>query len=164
MPLTTAEREERIAQYERGPLRLRNALAVVPDNALKWRPAPGRWSAHEVVCHCADSETNAYARIRFLVAEKDPVIMGYDQDEWARRFDYHRLPLEPALHTIDAVRACTTVLLRTLSEEAWLRQGRHTQSGPYSAEDWLRSYSDHLETHARQIERNLAAWELSPLR
>jgi hypothetical protein len=159
MPLTAAEREERIEQYERGPLRIRNALAVVPDNALKWRPAPGRWSVHEVVCHCADSETNAYARIRFLVAEKDPVIMGYDQDEWARRFDYHRLPLDPALYTIEAVRASTTVLLRTLSEEAWLRQGRHTQSGPYSAEDWLRSYSDHLETHARQIERNLAAWE-----
>jgi hypothetical protein len=55
MPLTAAEREERIAQYERGPLRIRNALAVVPDNALKWRPAPGRWSVHEVVCHCADS-------------------------------------------------------------------------------------------------------------
>jgi hypothetical protein len=26
-------------------------------------------------------ETSAYARIRFLVAEKDPVIMGYDRDE-----------------------------------------------------------------------------------
>jgi|SRR5215470_893433 len=162
MPFSAAEIEERIDQYERGPLRLRDALALVPDAAVRWRPASGRWSVHEIVCHCADSETNGAARIRYLVAEKDPVILGYDQDEWARRFDYHRLPLEPALRTIEAVRAGTAVLLRTLPEEAWRREGRHTQSGRYTAEDWLRVYGDHLETHARQIERNLAAWEESP--
>ena len=161
MPFTAAAREERIAQYERGPLRLRDALALVPDAAVRWRPAAGRWSVHEVVCHCADSETNAAARIRYLVAEKDPVIVGYDQEEWARRFDYHSLPLQPALRTVDAVRASTTVLLRKLPEEAWLREGRHSESGRYSAQDWLRIYSDHLEKHARQIERNLAAWQES---
>jgi hypothetical protein len=161
MPFTAAEREERIAQYERGPLRLRDALAQVPDAAVRWRPAAGRWSVHEVVCHCADSETNAAARIRYLLAEKDPVIVAYDQDEWARRFDYHSLPLEPALRTVDAVRASTAVLLRKLPEDGWRREGRHSESGRYSAEDWLRIYSDHLEKHARQIERNLAAWQES---
>ncbi|PYQ15769.1 MAG: hypothetical protein DMF80_07685 [Acidobacteria bacterium] len=161
MPFTAAEREERIAQYERGPLRLRDALALVPDDAVRWRPAPGRWSVHEVVCHCADSETNAAARIRYLVAEKEPVIVGYDQDEWARRFDYHSFPLEPALRTVDAVRATTTVLLRKLPEAAWRKEGRHSESGRYTAEDWLRIYSDHLEKHARQIERNLTAWQES---
>ena len=25
---------------------------------MKWRPGKGKWSVHEVVCHCADSETN----------------------------------------------------------------------------------------------------------
>lgn len=161
MPFTAAEREERIVQYERGSLRIRDTLALVPDAAVRWRPGPRRWSVHEVVCHCADSETNGAARIRYLVAEKEPVIVGYDQDEWARRFDYHALPLEPALRTIEAVRASTAVLLRTLPEEAWRKEGRHSESGRYSAEDWLRIYSDHLEKHARQIERNLAAWQES---
>jgi hypothetical protein len=50
-------------------------------------------------------------------------------------------------------------MLRTLTDEAWSRAGRHTESGPYSTEDWLRIYSDHLEGHARQIERNLEAWK-----
>jgi len=27
------------------------------------------------------------------------------------------------------------------------------------AEDWLRIYAGHLETHTRQLERNLAAWQ-----
>jgi len=90
------EREKLIQQYADGPRRLREALAKVPEAARKWRPAPGEWSAHEVVCHCADSETNSYARIRFVVAEPEPLIQGYDQEAWARTFDYHALPLEPA--------------------------------------------------------------------
>ena len=47
---------------------------------------------------------------------------------------------------------------RRLPEAAWQRAGRHTESGPYSAEDWLRIYAEHLEGHAQQIEANLAAW------
>jgi hypothetical protein len=140
---------------------LRAALAKVPEAARTWRPAPGEWSAHEVVCHCADSETNSYARIRFLVAEKDPVIQGYDQENWARTFDYHALPLEPALATVESVRASTAALIRTLSEADWAKRGRHTESGAYGAEEWLEIYADHLENHARQIENNLAAWQKS---
>lgn len=156
------ERQGRIDQYARGPLRLRSALALVPDAAVKWRPAPGRWSAHEVVCHCADSEANAAIRLRYLIAEKDPVVVGYDQDQWARLFDYHAHPLEPALLTVEAVRANTVPLLRRMTEEMWKREGRHTESGRYTVLDWLRIYSDHLEKHARQIERNLEAWEAEP--
>src|SRR4051794_35576602 len=158
MSMTATEREQRIEQYARGPLRLHEALHLVPDQAVKWRPAPGKWSAHEIVCHCADSEMNGAARIRYVIAEKDPVVMGYDQDAWARIFDYHARPLEPALAVIEAVRAHTTALLRVLGEEAWAKAGRHSESGAYSAEQWLRIYSDHLEGHARQIERNVEAW------
>ena len=161
MSLTRSERERLIQQYVDGPARLEGAWARVPAEARQWRPAPGEWSAHEVACHCADSETNGAARIRYLVAQKDPVIVGYDQDEWARVFNYHALPLEPALRTIEAVRAGTTLLLRTLPEDAWRKEGRHSDSGKYTAQDWLRIYSDHLEKHARQIERNLGAWKES---
>lgn len=156
--MDSTERERLIRQYADGPCRLREALAKVPEAARTWRPAPGEWSAHEVVVHCADSETNSFARIRFLAAEKEPVIQGYDQEAWARIFDYHALPLETALAVVDAVRASTAALVRTLPEAAWARTGRHTESGPYGAEDWLRIYADHLEVHARQIENNLAAW------
>jgi hypothetical protein len=157
--VSPAERERLIRQYAEGPGRLRQALAKVPEEARKWRPAPGEWSAHEIVCHCADSETNSYARIRFVVAEKEPVIQGYDQEVWARVFDYHALPLEAALATVDAVRATTAALVRTLPSAAWAKTGRHSESGPYGAEDWLRIYADHLENHARQIENNLAVWQ-----
>ena len=159
MGMTAAERNVRIERYERGPALLRAALESVPAAARKWRPGPGKWSVHEVVCHCADSETNAYARIRFLVAEDKPVIQGYDQERWAQRFDYHSLPLQPALATVEAVRASTAALLRRLPDPAWALEGTHSESGRYTAEGWLDIYAEHLEKHSRQIERNLAAWE-----
>ncbi len=164
MALARAEREALIQRYAEGPARLRAALATVPAAALTWRPAPKEWSAHEIACHCADAETNAYARIRYLVAETEPVIVGYHQEEWAATFDYHGLPLETALATVEAVRAHTTALIRRLPEEAWARAGRHTESGRYTGEDWLRLYAEHLEVHARQIEGNVEQWRAAQSR
>jgi hypothetical protein len=158
MGMSQAEREKLIEQYARGAARVKEALAKVPGEALAWRPAEGKWSVHEVVVHCADSETNAALRIRYLLAEKDPLIVGYDQDAWARLFDYHAQPLEDALAATTAARGRTVPLLRKMSEADWKKAGRHTESGPYTADDWLRIYAAHLEGHASQIERNLAAW------
>jgi hypothetical protein len=138
---------------------LRAAWAAVPSEARQWRPAEGEWSAHEVVCHCADSETQAASRIRILVVDKAPVIQGYDEAAWARDLDYHQHPVELALATVDAVRANTAALLRRLPPSAWQKTGRHTESGPYTAESWLGIYGEHLEVHARQIESNMAGWQ-----
>lgn len=156
--MTPSEREQLIGRYADGPRLLRAALAKVPAEALKWRPAERKWSVHEVVCHCADSETNAAMRIRYVVGESDPAIVGYDQDRWAVAFDYHSLPLEPSLAQVEAVRAYTAALLSRLPDAAWSRAGTHTESGRYTAEDWLKIYADHLDIHARQIERNVAAF------
>ncbi|HEY7252597.1 MAG TPA: DinB family protein [Methylomirabilota bacterium] len=159
MALTRSERAQLIRRYADGPARLERAIATVPAEARQWRPAPGEWSAHEVVWHCADSETNAAARIRYVVCETDPLVLGYDENVWAVALDYHGQPLEPALATVVAVRATTALVIHALPEVAWRREGRHTASGRYTAEDWLRIYAEHLEIHARQIEANLAAWQ-----
>jgi hypothetical protein len=154
-------RSARIEQYAAGAARLRAAWESVPPEARQWRPAPGEWSAHEVICHAADSETNAYARIRFVVAEDSPVIQGYDQERWARVLEYHSLPAESALAAVDAVRAHTTALIRRLPEAAWRRVGTHSESGRYRGDDWLDIYSVHLEDHARQIEENVRSFRRS---
>jgi len=100
MRYSADEREALIKRYEEGSSRLRDAFAKVPREAWKWRPAPDRWSVHEIVCHCADSETNAAMRIRYLVAEEKPVVLGYDQARWARVLDYHHAKIELALAAV----------------------------------------------------------------
>ena len=66
--------------------------------------------------------------------------------------------METALAVVTGVRDSTTALIRRLHDSAWSNVGRHTESGRYTAEDWLKIYADHLEGHARQIEGNVAAW------
>ncbi|HEY6853574.1 MAG TPA: DinB family protein [Gemmatimonadales bacterium] len=159
MALSAAERDALIERYANGPAVLKAALQKIPAAAMQWRPGTGKWSAHEIIVHCADSESNSHGRIRQLLAEERPVIHGYDQDRWARELDYHTLPLEPALATTTAVRANTVPILRRLTEAQWRRSGTHSESGAYSMEDWLKTYAAHLDGHARQLERNLAAWK-----
>jgi hypothetical protein len=158
VPLSSQDRAALIERYAQGPALLKAALAKMPREAVPWKPAPNRWSAHEIVVHCADSESNAALRIRYLLAEERPVIQGYDQDRWALQLHYRDHPADVALSTVEAVRAHTTPLLRRMTDEQWRRVGEHTESGRYAAEDWLRIYAEHLEKHSGQIERNLAAW------
>ncbi|MFN8010780.1 MAG: DinB family protein [Holophagaceae bacterium] len=158
-PPSRAERDAFLDRYEAGPARLRQAWSEVPPAARTWRPAEGAWSAHEVVVHCADSETYGATRIRLVLAEAEPLIVGYDENAWARTFDYHACDVELAFRALEAARANTLALLRRLPDGAWGRLGRHSHSGPYSDADWLRIYAEHLEVHAAQIRRNLAAWQ-----
>lgn len=157
-----ATRADHLRRYAEGPALLRRAWEALPAEARAWRPAEGKWSAHEVVVHCADSETYAAIRIRLLLAEAEPLVVGYDENRWARRFDYHAADPELALHLVETVRAHTSAMLSMLPDEAWGRMGRHTHSGPYGTDHWLRSYGEHLEVHAAQIRRNLAAWAEGP--
>lgn len=156
--MTPAERNACIERYANGPAQLEAAFARIPVEARQWRPVPGKWSAHEIIVHCADSEANAHMRIRYLVSEKEPLVVGYDQDRWASDQDYHTHPLDLAFATVRAVRANTVPLLRRLTEAQWAKVGRHTESGAYGAETWLRTYAEHLEIHTRQLERNREAW------
>ena len=159
--MTPAERKKLIRQYAEGPAKLKAALAEVPKEALQWRPGPRKWSVHEVIVHCADSEVQAHTRIRKLLVEPDALIQGYDQDRWAAAMDYHQLPIGPALAAVEAVRGSTVPLLERMTEADWQKAGRHTEAGSYSAEKWLQVYAIHLdmEKHAGQIRRNVEGWK-----
>jgi hypothetical protein len=147
-----------IDDYREGPAVLRRAWETVPDAARKWSPEPGAWSAHQIIIHCADSETYAAIRIRLLAAEPRPLIVGYDQDTWTNVFSYHDQSVDDAFAVIEAVRAHTASIIRAQGEALWDRVGEHTESGTYSARDWLSIYSAHLHDHAVQIANNHQRW------
>lgn len=128
------------------------ALEGATDAELDARPAPGAWTAREIVHHLADSEMTSAIRLRRLIAEDSPVIHGYDQELFARRLYYDR-PLQPSLDAFRAARASTAALLERLTPAEWQRAGTHSESGPYSVERWLEIYADHAHNHADQIRR-----------
>ena len=150
--MDAAEREALIDRYEEGFRAVTAALAVITDAELEAREAPGEWSPREIVHHLADSEMTSAIRLRLLIAEDAPTLLGYDQEAFVRRL-YPDRPIEPSLSAFQAARAATTPILRRLGEEQWRRVGTHSESGSYTVEDWLRIYGRHAHDHADQIRR-----------
>jgi len=144
------ERKLLIAQYEDGYRAVALALLKITPEELDARPAPGKWSAREIVHHLGDSETTAAVRFRLLLAEDKPAIQGYDQDRFAGRLHYER-PHEASLEFFRAARAATAELMGCLAEADWLREGTHSEVGRYGLDTWLRTYAPHAHRHADQI-------------
>ena len=144
------EREQLMAQYKDGYRVIAEALVKITKEELDARPAPGKWTAREIVHHLADSEMTAAVRFRLLLAEDRPTITGYDQDDFARRLHYHR-PHEASLELFRAARASTAELMACLTEADWLREGMHSEIGRFGLDTWLRIYGQHAHRHADQI-------------
>ena len=151
--MTNEERQALVARYKQGFDEVRQSLEGMTDEQMKSRPLPGKWSAREIVQHLGDSEMTSAIRLRKLLTEDDPVIQGYDQDLYAARLRYNERPHGPALEAFRAARATTAQILDSMTEEDWARAGTHTESGRYTAEDWLTIYAAHAHNHAAQIRR-----------
>ncbi|HEY7184328.1 MAG TPA: DinB family protein [Blastocatellia bacterium] len=151
--MTQAERKNLIDKYAAGYDEVISALEGFPKEKLTANLIPGKWSAAEIVQHLADSEMASAIRLRRLLVEDRPVIHGYDQDLFATRLRYNERDLAPALEAFHGARTTTIQLLERMTEEDWRREGTHTESGRYTAEDWLQIYAAHAHGHADQIRR-----------
>ena len=151
--MTNEERQALIEQYKAGYEEVARSLEGFPEGALSARPLPGKWSAREIVQHLADSEMNSAIRLRKLLTEESPQIQGYDQEHYAASLRYNERPVEPALDALRGARATTGQLLDQMNDADWSRAGTHSESGRYTAGDWLRIYADHAHNHAAQIRR-----------
>jgi hypothetical protein len=149
--MTSDERKTLIAQYNDGYRVVAEAVAGATDAELDARPAPGKWTAREVVHHLADSEMTAAVRLRLLVATDNPEIVGYDQDQFARALYYDR-PIAASLDVFKAARRSSGEILERMTDADWARAvGTHTEHGAYTADRWLEIYAGHAHAHAEQI-------------
>jgi hypothetical protein len=144
-------RRKLVDQYNDGYRAVAEALAGAPEDELDTAPAPGKWTAREIVHHLADSEMTSAIRIRLLLAMPSPQIVGYDQDEFARRLHYADRPIAASVDAFKAARRTTAELLDRLSEAEWLSEGTHSEHGRYTIERWLEIYAPHAHAHAAQI-------------
>lgn len=149
-------RKRLIDQYKEGYRVVAEALTGATDAELDAHPAPGKWSAREIVHHLADSEMTSAIRLRLLLASEHPTIAGYDENEFARRLHYDR-PIEASLAALEVARRSTAELLDRMADADWAREGTHTESGRYTMDTWLEIYAVHAHNHAAQIRRARAA-------
>jgi hypothetical protein len=149
-------REELVARYKDGYRVVAGALAGASDAELDAVPAPGKWTARQIVHHLADSEMTSAVRLRLLVAEENAPIRAYDQDLFARTLHYDR-PIAASLLAFRGARESSAALLDLLTEVEWSKTGVHPEHAQYGVERWLEIYAAHAHDHAEQITRARAA-------
>ena len=138
------------------------ALAALPDEIARRRPAPGKWSAKEIVGHLVDSAANNHQRFVRAQFQDDLIFSGYAQDRWVTLQRYQDAPWEPLvafwreynLHlarVMDAVPDATRLrehARHNLHELAWRTV---PQDKPATLDYFMRDYVAHLHHHLRQI-------------
>lgn len=151
---THLDRATLLEAYEAGPERLRQAIAGLTREQMRAQLRPGVWSIQEIVVHMADSELNGAGRVRLVRAQPGSSFFGYDQDIWARAFQYRDLDddaVESAIQLFTALRATTLRLFTTASDADWHATGIHPEHGTVTLRNLLELYADHSERHISQI-------------
>lgn len=145
------ELAELLERFRRGAEILAVATTGASNPELDFEPAPGKWTARQIACHLADSEIVGHMRFRQVIAEDNPTLIGFDEAAWAEKLDYRKRKISVALETFRRIRGENYELLKSLPEEAFVRQGTHSERGPLSLLDLLEIYAAHAENHVRQI-------------
>jgi hypothetical protein len=158
-----SERQALIERYTQGHATVLAALDGISDAEMDADAAGEGWSPRQIVHHLADGEMTSAIRLRRLLVEERPVIGGYDEMTFSRVLKYSERPVEAALDAFSAARRTTAEILARMTDEDWAREGTHSESGRYTAEDWLQIYAAHAHDHAAQIARARQAYQRQPV-
>lgn len=140
-----------IDNFLAGPKTLRQAVAGLSREQLLARPVPGKWSTLEVVCHLADFDPILADRMKRVIAEDRPTLLGADEKRFAAALAYHERDLEEELTIIERTRQQLARILRTLPAEALNRVGVHNERGPLTLEKLLTTATNHIPHHVKFI-------------
>jgi hypothetical protein len=157
-PMTIEERSKKIQSYGAAYPLLVSALERYPREMWQFRPAPDRWTIHEILVHIADSEANSYIRCRRLLAEPGSAVLGYDEKKWASDLHYHDQSVEDALELFKRLRQKSNTLIQDLPEPVWANTVDHSESGWITLDDWLTTYERHIPEHIEQMQSNYEDW------
>jgi hypothetical protein len=152
------DRNQKIESYRTAYQKLVATIAHFPRDMWQFRPAPDRWTIHEILVHIADSEANSYIRCRRLIAEPGSTVLGYDENKWARELRYHEQSTEDALELFKWLRHKSYTLIKDLPEAAWSHPVMHTEDGVITMDTWLNTYEGHIPAHIEQMQANYENW------
>ena len=122
---------------------------------VRSRPAPGEWSVVECLGHLVDGELVVAARARWILAEDEPDIVGYDQDRWVDRLRHGEDDPDDLIDLFDALRSANLRLWARTPAPDRARIGRHRERGYESYELMTRLAAGHDRFHLAQAERAL---------
>ena len=131
--------------------RLRRVVADLSPEQLRARPVPGKWSTLEVVCHLVDSDQAWCHRMKRVIAEERPLLIGYDESRFTATLPYHEADVEEELALMEGMRRQMARTLRAQPESTWSRAGIHSERGLITLTEMLEAEVEHVPHHITQI-------------
>lgn len=135
------------------PAQLKEAVRGLTDAQYETPYREGGWTVRQVVHHLADSHMQSYGRFKMALTEDEPVIKTYVEGRWAELADTRLTPPETSLVLLEALHSRWVVLLRSLTEEQWLRSFRHPALGLVGLVKAAELYAWHGKHHLAHIVR-----------
>jgi hypothetical protein len=132
------------------PKQLQWLIETIGPARVEDPPAPGKWSAREIVCHLADTELTFAFRLRQTLAEDHHVIQPFDQDKWAAT--YGAYDCGAALAVFSSVRNWNIALIQKVTPAALDKPVRHPERGEMTFAVLIQTMAGHDLNHLRQIE------------
>jgi hypothetical protein len=148
---------ELVRAYLAGVDTLRNAVRGMTSAQLVARPVPGKWSTLEVVCHLADSDQAWIHRMKRIIAEERPLLIGYDETRFAAALCYHQRDVTEELDQFEASRRTMARILQSIAPEMLSRQGVHSELGLITLQRAIELGLEHVTHHVRFIDEKRRA-------
>lgn len=140
-----------IADYQAGPKLLRQATTGFTREQALAKPIHGKMGTLEVVCHLADFEPIYADRMKRVIAEEKPTIIGADEMRFLAALSYDQRDLEEEVRIIELTRSQMARILGCLDPKALTRQGLHNERGPMTLEALLGYTTAHIPHHVQFI-------------
>jgi hypothetical protein len=113
------------------PSSLKKLAAMIGLAKIAEPPAPGKWSARDILCHLADCEIAFAFRLRQTLAEDNHVIQPFDQEKWAA--PYPGIDANEALATFSLLRRWNLLLIEAALPTNASKPVTHPERGAMGA-------------------------------
>jgi hypothetical protein len=118
-------------------------------------PQRGEWSAAQVAAHLADAEMVYSVRVRMILTDDNPRLVGYDQDAWAQRLSMCDLDVAGSVARFRTLRDANLRLYESLEDDEWSRVGTHEEQGLVTIKSIVETLVGHDRGHLDQIRKLL---------
>ena len=132
---------------------LADIVARHPAEVLRGRAIQGKWTPNEIIGHLTDSEWVYGYRLRRILCEDEPAILGFRQDTWVASLRHNEREPSELVEIFRTLRAVNLSVWKRMSREDLQRSGQHNERGAESVAVMLQLLAGHDLSHLHQISR-----------
>ena len=147
------EQEQFAVQIREVSSTFHNVLRTDDDSAIRRRPAPGEWSAIEVLGHMIDKMYHWANRVERVLNEDRPRLLAYDQDAEVRTHDYQNADPLALQKTLQQQCEQFALLVASLPSTAFVREGVHSENGVMTLRQCIQAPLNSVPEHLEQLHK-----------